>query len=355
MTGSRRPGSPTVDAAISATCSSRGWASRSPTSCCRSEEVRFHAPPSLPSCFCCSASAGGVGVGLFLGGGAETEEVDAEDAPTGEGTEDAATPAQGATGDSLVTPANAGTEYVRLRNQFIVPVVRHGSVRSLVILVLTVEVTTGGSDAIFQHEPRLRDSFLRVLFAHANAGGFDGQFTEARGHGAVAVPDCAMPPCRFFWAMWHPRRTDRRYHASGRLMLRAVDGGRSSVSAACFRDVDARGERASFSNASARPRARAASVLTGATSASRPREVAGRARPAGAEAHLPGRGSRRRGAKSPVPALSGAPSLTNPARRSARRAGLPAFPISALSRIDVSQIPWQGDVRYHPPSPAPAP
>ena len=122
---------------------------------------------------------GGVGVGLFLGGGAEMEEVDAEDAPTGEGTEDAATPAQGATGDSLVTPANAGTEYVRLRNQFIVPVVRHGSVRSLVILVLTVEVTTGGSDAIFQHEPRLRDSFLRVLFAHANAGGFDGQFTEA--------------------------------------------------------------------------------------------------------------------------------------------------------------------------------
>jgi flagellar FliL protein len=76
-------------------------------------------------------------------------------------------------------PANEGTEYVRLRNQFIVPVVRHGSVRSLVILVLTVEATTGGSDVVFQHEPRLRDSFLRVLFAHANAGGFDGQFTEA--------------------------------------------------------------------------------------------------------------------------------------------------------------------------------
>ena len=36
---------------------------------------------------------GGVGVGLFLGGGAEMEEADAEDAPTGEGTEDAATPA----------------------------------------------------------------------------------------------------------------------------------------------------------------------------------------------------------------------------------------------------------------------
>jgi hypothetical protein len=121
---------------------------------------------------------GGVGVGLFLGGGPEMEEADAEDSPSGDVSEDV-TPPPGTTGDSLVTPANAGTEYVRLRNQFIVPVVRHGSVRSLVILVLTVEATTGGSDAVFQHEPRLRDSFLRVLFAHANSGGFDGQFTEA--------------------------------------------------------------------------------------------------------------------------------------------------------------------------------
>jgi flagellar FliL protein len=124
---------------------------------------------------------GGVGVGIFLGSGdAEVAATD-EDVPTpddaaeGEGEEDTAS----AGGGALVTPANAGTEYVRLRNQFIVPVVRHGSVRSLVILVLTVEATTGGSDAVFQHEPRLRDSFLRVLFAHANAGGFDGQFTES--------------------------------------------------------------------------------------------------------------------------------------------------------------------------------
>src|SRR6056297_1877600 len=123
----------------------------------------------------------GVGVGLFLGAaGPETadggpEEAPADDNGNGEDTAEASAPA----GDSLVSPANAGTEYVRLRNQFIVPVVRHGSVRSLVILVLTVEATTGGSDAVFQHEPRLRDSFLRVLFAHANAGGFDGHFTES--------------------------------------------------------------------------------------------------------------------------------------------------------------------------------
>ncbi len=128
---------------------------------------------------------GGVAAGLFLpGNDADTSEGQADQSPapdpddTDEGAaEPDATPSAGA--ESFVTPAGVGTEYVRLRNQFIVPVVRHGSVRSLVIMVLTVEVSAGSSDVVFQHEPRLRDSFLRVLFAHANAGGFDGQFTEA--------------------------------------------------------------------------------------------------------------------------------------------------------------------------------
>ena len=120
---------------------------------------------------------GGVGAGLFLGSDGTAPEAADGAPPDAPETENPASAE--ASGDVLVSPANAGTEYVRLRNQFIVPVVRHGSVRSLVVMVLTVEATTGGSEAVFQHEPRLRDSFLRVLFAHANAGGFDGQFTES--------------------------------------------------------------------------------------------------------------------------------------------------------------------------------
>ena len=68
---------------------------------------------------------------------------------------------------------------MRLNNQFVVPIVRDGSVRSLVVLSLTLEVDTGQNSAVFDREPRLRDAFLQVLFAHANAGGFDGSFTEA--------------------------------------------------------------------------------------------------------------------------------------------------------------------------------
>ncbi|GAB5448930.1 flagellar basal body-associated FliL family protein [Gymnodinialimonas sp.] len=128
---------------------------------------------------------GGVGAGLMFGGGSApaTEERAGED----EADADPEAQAEGddAAGDAdlgepaRVEPAGEGTEYVRINNQFVVPIVRNGSVRSLVVMSLSLEVDIGGSSAIFDLEPRLRDSFLRVMFAHANAGGFDGRFTEA--------------------------------------------------------------------------------------------------------------------------------------------------------------------------------
>lgn len=70
-------------------------------------------------------------------------------------------------------------EYVKLNNQFVVPIVKDGRVHSLVVMALSVEVPEGQKDAVYQREPKLRDSFLQVLFDHANMGGFDGAFTEA--------------------------------------------------------------------------------------------------------------------------------------------------------------------------------
>jgi len=61
----------------------------------------------------------------------------------------------------------------------VVPVVRGGSVRALVVLSITLEVTQGNSQSVFSIEPRLRDAFLQVLFEHANMGGFDDNFTQA--------------------------------------------------------------------------------------------------------------------------------------------------------------------------------
>lgn len=70
-------------------------------------------------------------------------------------------------------------EYVKLNNQFIVPIMEEGKVVSMVILSLSLEVETGFTEETYQHEPKLRDVFLQVLFDHANSGGFRGSFTDA--------------------------------------------------------------------------------------------------------------------------------------------------------------------------------
>lgn len=70
-------------------------------------------------------------------------------------------------------------EYVKMNNQFVVPVVNAESVQALVVLSLSLEVPAGQKDAIYSREPKLRDSFLQVMFDHANVGGFDGEFTNA--------------------------------------------------------------------------------------------------------------------------------------------------------------------------------
>lgn len=69
-------------------------------------------------------------------------------------------------------------DYVKLNNQFVVPVLQDGKVASMVILSLSLEVTKGGSGQVYAREPKLRDVFLQVMFDHANAGGFQGAFTD---------------------------------------------------------------------------------------------------------------------------------------------------------------------------------
>jgi flagellar FliL protein len=70
-------------------------------------------------------------------------------------------------------------EYVKLNNQFIVPVVEDGKVVSMVIMSLSLEVEAGTTEGTYQHEPKLRDAFLQVMFDHANSGGFGGSFTDS--------------------------------------------------------------------------------------------------------------------------------------------------------------------------------
>lgn len=119
----------------------------------------------LPILFLLLGLLGGGGAAFFLSPPAEpnTETDDVEPAPPD--TEPGYDP-------------TADYEYVRLNNQFVIPVVRDGRVQSLVVLSITLEASQGSRADIYAREPRVRDALLSVLFEHSNAGGFDGVFTE---------------------------------------------------------------------------------------------------------------------------------------------------------------------------------
>lgn len=75
-------------------------------------------------------------------------------------------------------PPTTPREYVKLNNQFIVPLVEQGRVNAMVIMALSIEIDPGQAAAVYAQEPKLRDALLQVMFEHANAGGFRGAFTD---------------------------------------------------------------------------------------------------------------------------------------------------------------------------------
>jgi len=74
----------------------------------------------------------------------------------------------------------SNSDFVKMNNQFVIPIVTDEKVIALVVMSLSLELIVGGAGVFYQREPKLRDAFLQVLFDHANSGGFDGKFTEGR-------------------------------------------------------------------------------------------------------------------------------------------------------------------------------
>ena len=152
----------------------------------------------LPVLLALFGLGGGIGAGMFLKPAPDHAAAAEAPAAAGEATaghDAAAEPAPAEGGAAHADPAAApGTQtvpkaaegeapahdYVKLNNQFVVPVVLNGQVASMVILALSLEVVVGGTEQVYALEPKLRDVFLQVLFDHANSGGFTGDFTASR-------------------------------------------------------------------------------------------------------------------------------------------------------------------------------
>jgi len=123
----------------------------------------------LPLLLALVGLAGGVGAGIaFRPAPVPSEIGSGSNEPSGTSVE---------VTDDPHTPQDK--TYVKLNNQFIVPVIGDRRVSALVALSLSVETLAGEAEAVYEIEPRLRDAFLQVLFDYANTGGFEGTFTDS--------------------------------------------------------------------------------------------------------------------------------------------------------------------------------
>jgi len=125
-----------------------------------------------------------IGLGAGLGAGIalrpplqEVVELNPCGEPGG-GAEHADSMAHSSSGPGEEDAKHSDSEFVKMNNQFVVPVVSHDEVVALVVMSLSLEMEAGGREAFYQREPKLRDAFLQILFDHSNVGGFGGVFTD---------------------------------------------------------------------------------------------------------------------------------------------------------------------------------
>lgn len=134
----------------------------------------------LPLVLLLIGAGAGVGAGIMLRPDAPAQTTEAGDAAA-EGSTVANKAVEASTENREPKNGAANTnEYAKLNNQFVVPIISGEKVTALVVLALSVEVLAGQTSTVYEREPRLRDSFLQILFDHANMGGFEGNFTNAQ-------------------------------------------------------------------------------------------------------------------------------------------------------------------------------
>ena len=128
----------------------------------------------LPVLMLLVGTGAGVGAGVFL----RPDPVPSEEPAADVAEKQAEAKEQDGHGDDHASDGGAasGKEYIKLSNQFVVPLVDGDRIASMVVMTLSVEAPTGQGETVFDMEPKIRDVFLRVLFDHAAIGGFRGAF-----------------------------------------------------------------------------------------------------------------------------------------------------------------------------------
>lgn len=113
----------------------------------------------LPVILLILGTGGGIGAGIMLAPAPEPVESAEASKP--------AAPKPEAKEPEELSEENQ-REYIKINNQFVVPVVERENLTSLVVMSLSLEAKKGTTEKVHAYEPKLRDVFLQVLFDHAN-------------------------------------------------------------------------------------------------------------------------------------------------------------------------------------------
>lgn len=132
----------------------------------------------LPLVFLLIGLGAGVGAGVMLGGGKPPKDAETTEAKDGDAEKSEDKKEKKAEKQKDADGEDVGNEYLKLSKQFVVPLVSKDGVKGLVTVSLSLETSPGNTEVFYAKEPKLRDTFLQVLFDHANMGGFDGAFTR---------------------------------------------------------------------------------------------------------------------------------------------------------------------------------
>ena len=74
-------------------------------------------------------------------------------------------------GDKYDKPASSGdSAYYKFSREFVVPIMRGGQVKSLVILHISLETDNSTAESLFTEEPKLRDNIMTTLIELSNDG-----------------------------------------------------------------------------------------------------------------------------------------------------------------------------------------
>jgi len=136
----------------------------------------------LPIIFLALGTGAGIGAGIFLAPAPQSQvhgdETHGEENQHGE-KDGSHSESKDKHAESSDDTDHSDTEYVKLNNQFVVPVVQDDRIVAMVVISLSLETKYGIREDVYAHEPKLRDAFLQVMFDHSNMGGFHGAFTKS--------------------------------------------------------------------------------------------------------------------------------------------------------------------------------